>query len=278
VLEKMVSVRDDAVKFESTVQSAMSELLERVKSNDAMKEVLQNEMTVMTVSLENAVGNTVSQSMERLITSKINEKLRSDLNEDLKANLVEVRDFILSQNTTTNNNNDDEKTQSEAIDVDKLEETLTLKMSESIDRIFGVKVDGLLAEIKRSIIPQIEAATEELRMEREAEEKETTTLSENELFAMNNEMKRELEILRKEKDVHDEYLKNAATTKVHELVKLQNLLDHMRSDNRLLQHQLKRYRERFQEIKDANNHSAAHSVVNRLWTFWPQRPRSHLST
>merc|ERR1719361_2831183 len=107
--EKMVSVRDDAVKFESTVQSAMTQLLDRVKNNDAMKEVLQNEMTVMTVSLENAVGNTVTQSMEQLITSKINEKLRSDLNEDLKANLVEVRDFILSQNTTKNDNNDDDE-------------------------------------------------------------------------------------------------------------------------------------------------------------------------
>lgn len=144
-----------------------------------------------------------------------------------------------------------------------------------MDRLFGGKVEGLVTEFKRVIIPEIQAVTEELReRSEEMELKEEVEVNENELMAMNNAMKRELEILRKEKDLHDEYLKNAATTKVRELVQLQNLLDHMRSDNRVLQHQLNRYRERFAEFKEAQTDN----VVHKMWGFWQQRPRNHLST
>ena len=134
-------------------------------------------------------------------------------------------------------------------------------------------MDGLVSEFKKVIIPEIQAATSEMREQREFEEK--AEIDENELVSRNREMAAELEVLRKEKDLHDEHLKNAATTKVLELVKLQNLLDHMRTDNRVLQHQLNRYRERFAEFKEAQNEN----VVDRIWGFWQSdKPRNHLST
>ena len=119
VLEKIVSVRHDAEQFEETVSLTMKQLLERVQSDDAMKEAIQSQMTVMTVSLENSIGKTVNQEMEQLITSKINEKLRSDLKEDMAGQLVEVRDFILNHDADR-----EQKTQSESVTVDehKLEE------------------------------------------------------------------------------------------------------------------------------------------------------------
>ena len=114
-----MSVRHDAEQFEETVSLTMKQLLERVQSDDAMKEAIQSQMTVMTVSLENSIGKTVNQEMEQLITSKINEKLRSDLKEDMAGQLVEVRDFILNHDADR-----EQKTQSESVTVDehKLEE------------------------------------------------------------------------------------------------------------------------------------------------------------
>lgn len=152
---------------------------------------------------------------------------------------------------------------------------MSVKLEECIQRILGGKMEGLVTEFKRVIIPEIQAVTEELRERtEEMETKEEVEVNENEVMAMNNELKAELEILRKEKDLHDEHLKNAATTKVRELVQLQNLLDHMRNDNRVLQHQLNRYRERFAEFKEAQSDN----VVHKIWGFWQQRPRNHLST
>merc|ERR1719229_1345187 len=99
----------------------MNQILERVKSDEAMKEAIQSQMTVMTVSLENSIGNTVNQGIEELITSKINEKLRSDLKEDMAGQLTEVKDFILNQNAER-----EQKTESEPVTVDeqKLEEVM----------------------------------------------------------------------------------------------------------------------------------------------------------
>jgi len=158
------------------------------------------------------------------------------------------------------------------------------KLEECLHRILGTKMEGLVTEFKKEIIPEIQAATEEMRQRLDREEKEQLLsagdvaddgvaagrLTESQLDAMRTE----LEALRKEKDLHDGHLKNAATTKVHELVKLQNLLDHMRADNRTLQTQLNRYRERFVEIKEAQRSN----VVDKLWGLWQQKPRSHLST
>merc|ERR1712241_1131439 len=99
------------------------------------------------------------------------------------------------------------------------------------------------------------------KLEFEEEQKEEIFNGENQQQIA---MKRELEILRKEKDRNDEYLKNAATTKVHELVKLQNLLDHMTADNRVLQHQVMCYRAKMEQIyKMKRQHQE--TVVEKIW-------------
>ena len=119
VLEKIVSLRHDAVQFEDAVQSAMAALTERVSSHEAMKEAIQSQMTVMTVSLEKTIGSTVTQGVEELIRSKINEELRNDVKQDLAGQLVEVRDFILNRDEER-----EQKTQSESLDEHKLEEVM----------------------------------------------------------------------------------------------------------------------------------------------------------
>lgn len=156
---------------------------------------------------------------------------------------------------------------------------LSSKLTESLERTLGGRLQGLVAELKAALVPELQAMTvqmERVRAQREEEEERKTVELEPEVgvVATRRELQMELELLRKEKDDHDAHLKSAATTKVHELVKLQNLLDHMRADNRVLQHQLNRYRERFREFKEAQNEN----VVDKLWGYWQYKPRSHLST
>jgi len=91
---------------------------------------------------------------------------------------------------------------------------------------------------------------------------------------INEKLKKEIQALKKEKEEHDEVLRNAATSKVHQVVKLQNLLDHMRNDNRILQFRLNKYQEKFVEIREDQEKN----VVTSFWGYFGNNTSNHLST
>eukprot|EP01084_Bolivina_argentea_P049654 91318_1 len=246
------------------------------KIKQILCETIENQMSVFQISLENQIGNTVNENLQQVINDKINGKLRNDI----KIDINEIKNEIInnsitnypSHNEINNNNNNNNNNEN-------INENINKKLEDAMNNVMNGKIDNFMGEFRKEVIPEFMAMFEQLNTngnyQNTDDDDEKANSNRNELLLINEKLKKEIEILKQEKEQHDKILRNAATSKVHQVVKLQNLLDHMRNDNRLLQFQLNKYKSTFNKIKlnQQNN------VVNKFWGYFgPNNTSTHLST
>merc|ERR1712228_854554 len=148
------------------------------------------------------------------------------------------------------------------------------KLQATVSNVMNGKIDLFMDEFRKEVVPEVQAVFEQLSLGKTRisstsyigdVDDEKAGSNRNELVLENNRLKAEIDVLQQEKSKHDEVLRSAATSKVHQVVRLQNLLDHMRDDNRMLQYQL---------TKNQQN-----NVVNKFWGYLGGNNTSnHVST
>ena len=294
ITQLLSAQKNDTKAFEDKINEIMNvrlkELLEQMNTNNAnggsvlddgaLKETISSQMIQLQIALEKQIGNTVSESVEDVIQSKLGQGFQSGgsgINSDaLNGALTEIKELISNkyQNAADNNSSSESK---ENIDFnDKLERT--------VSNVMNGKIDLFMDEFRKEVVPEVQAVFEQLSLGKTRisstsyigdVDDEKAGSNRNELLLENTRLKSEIEQLQEEKSKHDKVLRAAATSKVHQVVRLQNLLDHMRDDNRMLQYQLGKYKEKFAEIREDQENN----VVNKFWGYFGNSgPSNHVST
>mmetsp|Transcript_51597 Transcript_51597/g.85492 ORF Transcript_51597/g.85492 Transcript_51597/m.85492 type:complete len:781 (-) Transcript_51597:289-2631(-) len=274
VVENINGSKQERTQFEAALNASMQQLTQNMGNNDQLntllKDAISSQMTVLQIALEQQIGNTVSDTVQDAIQQKVNESLREDIKQDMNAEIETIRGLLEKQSMQGMN----EMSQSGADGDDKKqqqqwEQTVSVKLNECMENIMSGKIDGFMDAFRKEVIPEVQAVFETLNkssynLETLAVDDEKDHGNHSELVSLNNQLMQEIEQLKKEKEDHDMQLKEVATSKVRQVVTLQNLLDHTRDDNRALQFHLNKYQEKFAEIKAAQEHT----VVNKMWTYW----------
>lgn len=282
VIENIISSKDDRMAFQERMNEKIEELTTKMgdggdddqKINEMMKEAISKQMTTMQIALENQIGNTVSDTVEDAIDKKINEALRNNIKQDMNVEMEQIKELIM--NGMENMEQKDDGTGSK-LDGNQIEEILNNKL----DNIMNGKIDGFMDAFRKEVVPEVQAVFEQLSLVKRSgsyiednDDEKQSNSNNSELLIANNKLKQEIEFLKEEKKGFDAKLQEAATSKVHQVVKLQNLLDHMREDNRIMAFQLNKYKEKFVEIREAQEQTP----VNKLSNWWYSRSGNYIST
>ena len=290
VIQNINTSTNDRKEFENSINERIDKIAENVgqssneeKMNQMMKEAVQQQLALLQVGLENSIGQTVSGTVEDSIDKKINEALRADIKKDMNSELNELKELIMKTTENMEQKATMEDTTSGGGGGGQInEEMLSAKLEDCMNNVMNGKIDGFMDSFRKEVVPEVQAVFEQLSLSKAAnggyngsdfvdDEKANSS---SELISRNNALMKEIEVLKAEKEGFDEQLKRAATSKVHEIVKLQNLLDHMREDNRQMSFQLNKYREKFVEIKETQENN----VVNKFWGYWNNTNNHVLST
>merc|ERR1712228_86110 len=290
-------LRVDKDKMEAEHERQLQHIEELVKklenhdlkhANDANLQKKMNEkdeaMGVLGMKLyelerqKDAMQKTMDRLIEQKKAMEQNVNTLASDNKVSKENAVEYERQIAELMKELKHANDERnKITKENVDFsDKLQATVSNAMNG--------KIDLFMDEFRKEVVPEIQAVFEHLSLNK-TENSSTSYIGDvddekagsnrNELVLENNRLKAEIDVLQQEKSKHDEVLRSAATSKVHQVVRLQNLLDHMRDDNRMLQYQLTKYQQKFVEIRE----NQQNNFVNKFWGYLGGNNTSnHVST
>jgi len=147
----------------------------------------------------------------------------------------------------------------------KFEEILNKLLLNSMEN----RIDDLMESFRKEMIPELQAMFEQFQNNKSSSNNNNT---EDEKYDENkNELKHKMHILqtkmeemKEEKSKLEELVHDAASSKVGAILRLQNMIDHLRFDNSLLQKEVDYYKNYIDTQNTNNNSSTFGNIVTGI--------------
>merc|ERR1712173_267274 len=115
-----------------------------------LKETISSQMIQLQLALEKQIGNTVSESVEDVIQSKLGGNIQGDSginNVALNGVLEEIKELIATNNESKENN----------VDFDD-------QLQATVSNVMNGKIDLFMDEFRKEVVPEVQAVFEQLSM------------------------------------------------------------------------------------------------------------------
>lgn len=259
---------------ELVIKETMEQMNDSFDKQNDIKEVLEetveNQMIALQMSLENEISRSVYQSVQSVVQQSINEQFRNDIKSDLNLELESIREQLSTiHDMNVNNNvvvNDGEQVKENGI----LNETFLEKFEEMLETQIAVKmngkIDSLMHDFRLEVVPELAAIFENLqRNENAGSDDEKIDENRNELKEEIFNLQSKIVLLEDDRVQLENTVKDVARSKVNAVLRMQNLIDHMRYDNRTLYARI----ERMKSKRKKERLEAQDTIVNRVSAyFW----------
>ncbi|ETO11488.1 hypothetical protein RFI_25887 [Reticulomyxa filosa] len=210
---------------------------------------LTNQLTALQIALEKEVSQVLVHSQRQNHNDNNNNNNNNNANKDDNA-VIEQMLINMKQDIT------------EGV-TKQLKELLALRRDQDAqdaghdrgDHAHAPDTDTIMGAFRKELMPEIVALFEQMlhdssnsnnsntsdRDARQSHDEYKYNEREGELRLYNEQLRAKVLALEKEKTDMEQYMKDCAKSKVTAMVKLQNIIDHLKLDNQLLQEELTRY-------------------------------------